>query len=845
MSRTKHDNLLSLFELGLLPLFLLSLVYILSGKLGLMLALPPGYASPIFPPAGIALAAAFLAGRRTWPFIFVGSLLLNLWIGYQDQGNIGTTGALVATIIALASLLQAILGSAMLRKIMSLPTSLDNSREVAGFLLLAPVFCLTSASLSVGGLFLLGLVDARELISNWVAWWIGDTLGAVVLFPLTMIFTAAPFTLWRSRIKTVALPISAVFVFFVAIFIKTSQWEYGDSLSEFKQYSQQSLMQFQSKLETQEALLAQTAALFARDGDDAVSRNEFARFADRSLSRYPMIQALSYAPRITGERRQAFITKQQFELTQFTITERNDQGKLQAAGFRDFYYPVTFIEPLSGNQEALGFDLASNPLRLTAIVSAKQTGALVASAPLQLVQEKQGQKGVLLFMAINPQDPYSGVVTSVLRMGEFMTQLLPEVSPHLYMRLTDAEEQSTLYDNFGPEQPRPLFSRTLDFGGRSYRLETAPTPLYNQMHRSWQSWGVLAISVLSTGLLSALLLLSTGYTARIEAQVADRTRKLRDSEFRWKFALEGAGDGVWDWDVSNGKVFFSRRWKEMLGYDKEEISDSVDEWKNRLHPDDKAATLAALQANLDGKTPIYTIEHRLRCRDGSWKWILDRGMVVSRDHNGRPLRVIGTQTDITERKLHEQLVQRLAHYDALTGLPNRSLFDDRFRQHLTSAKRDKQMLALMFIDLDRFKPVNDDLGHHWGDELLKQAATRMQACVREADTVSRIGGDEFIVLLPSIKTLDDAFRVAEKIRLALSEPFMLDNHRICISSSIGLALYPDDGLDELQLLKNADTAMYAAKAAGRDTIQHYRNDMQLMGLKQALEPGGKADKHEL
>ncbi|WP_372873136.1 diguanylate cyclase domain-containing protein [Shewanella sp.] len=820
----------SLFEAGTFPLVLLSLVYAVSGILSLKLALAPGYASPIFPPAGIAMAAAFLAGRRTWPFIFLGSLLLNLWIGLQDEQIIEVNGIVLATIIAMASLFQAILGSTILRKTLSLPTSLDNNHEVASFLILTPLFCITSASISVAGLFMLGVIDVKEVLNNWVNWWIGDTLGVIVLFPITMIFTAAPFGLWRSRISTVALPITAVFVFFIVIYIQLSKWEYSDTLSEFKQFSQQSVTQIQAKLETQETLLLQTAALFLQDNNNLVSRDEFSRFASRLLSRYPMIQALSYTPRVTDAQKDAFIASQQLELPQFTITERTPEGLITPAGVRDFYYPVTYIEPLAGNKEALGFDLASNSLRMDAIIKAKQTGELIASAPLQLVQEKQNQKGVLLFMAVNPTDPFSNVVTSVLRMGNFMTALLPHLRPHLYMRLIDIDAQSTLYDNFGPEQPAALFSESLNFGGRSYRFETAPTPLYNDMHRGWQSWGLLAIGILSTGLLSALLLLTTGYTAKIEAQVKDRTRKLSDSEFRWKFALEGSGDGVWDWDIPNGKVFFSRRWKEMLGYDQAEIKSNVDEWKTRLHPDDKAATLNALQANLDGITPIYTIEHRLRCRDGSWKWILDRGMVVSRDAQGQPLRVIGTQTDITERKLHEQLVQRLAHYDNLTGLPNRSLFDDRFRQHLAAAKRYQRSMAVLFIDLDNFKPVNDDLGHHWGDELLKQAASRMQSCVREADTLSRIGGDEFVIILPTINSAKDAIRVAEKIRCILNEPFQLDIHQISISSSIGLALYPDDGLDELELLKKADTAMYAAKAAGRNSIRQYRDDMPPRGF---------------
>lgn len=204
------------------------------------------------------------------------------------------------------------------------------------------------------------------------------------------------------------------------------------------------------------------------------------------------------------------------------------------------------------------------------------------------------------------------------------------------------------------------------------------------------------------------------------------------------------------------------------------------------------------------------------------KWLSIKAV---RDENGKLSNYVAVFSDITERKASEQRMQHLAHHDVLTDLPNRVLFSDRLQQALVQARRDNLHLAVMFLDLDKFKPINDRFGHAMGDLLLKEAALRLQNCVRGSDTVSRVGGDEFIVLLPSIDTQQDALQVAEKMRLALSQPFELAAQRVFISASIGVAVFPEHGSDEKTLIKSADAAMYYAKSLMRDNVQLFRPDM--------------------
>lgn len=296
---------------------------------------------------------------------------------------------------------------------------------------------------------------------------------------------------------------------------------------------------------------------------------------------------------------------------------------------------------------------------------------------------------------------------------------------------------------------------------------------------------------------------------------------LRESEERWKFALEGAEAGVWDMSLGDGSIFFSSQWKRMFGYHGGDVPKTIAAFRELIHPEDLKGSLSSFSGYLEGKFSAYRCEFRLKKKDGSWCWVLSAGKAVRKDEEGRPVRVIGTHTDITERKKTERIIIHQATHDMLTDLPNRVLFVDRLGLAMAAASRSGTKLGVAFLDLDNFKTVNDIKGHQTGDHLLVMAAERFRGELRGSDTVARMGGDEFTFLFPLVGSLEDAEKAASRILRSLEAPFRIDGSSFSISASIGLCLFPDDGEDPETLMKRADMAMYEAKRQGKNTIRSW------------------------
>jgi diguanylate cyclase (GGDEF)-like protein/PAS domain S-box-containing protein len=304
---------------------------------------------------------------------------------------------------------------------------------------------------------------------------------------------------------------------------------------------------------------------------------------------------------------------------------------------------------------------------------------------------------------------------------------------------------------------------------------------------------------------------------------------LRKSEERFNLLTRATNDAVWDLDLLKEELWWSAEFNKLFGYEvtQNQIIE-LEFWYEQIHPEERERVIAKFNNTIAGNAEYWLEEYSFRCADGRYIFVLDRGYII-RDESGKAVRAIGTMMDITQRKQAEEIIRYQAVYDQLTGLPNRILFNERLSSSLRQFKNSKKTLAVMFLDLDRFKKINDTLGHAAGDRLLEVFAARISDTLRSTDTVSRWGGDEFTVLLPNINSPEDAVRTAQRIQENLKPVFKLGEQSLHITCSIGIALYPDDGEDAETLVKNADAALYRAKEKGRNNYQFYNSTINPQG----------------
>lgn len=352
----------------------------------------------------------------------------------------------------------------------------------------------------------------------------------------------------------------------------------------------------------------------------------------------------------------------------------------------------------------------------------------------------------------------------------------------------------------GGSQPATASSK-VDGTGLRIVLTTPTASLHEPIggNAGWVAWAFLALVI---GGLGAGLWLMVRLVRSHEA--------LRESEERHALALRGANDGLWDWDLDRDEIHYSERWVQMLGLDDANLGGTPDAWFERVHEDDLSGLEAAIDAHLEGESDFLAHEHRLRREDGTWIWVLARGLALC-DDEGRPHRIAGSLTDVTDRRRAMARLEHQASHDPLTGLANRGHFFSLLERAIRRCSHAKgPTCAVVFIDLDSFKNINDRYGHVFGDELLTAVAQRLETSVRPGDIPGRLGGDELGVLLSSVADRAEATAVAARLSAALAEPYIIDDRSVQIGASAGVAL-AEGGYDAEDVLREADAAMYRAK----------------------------------
>jgi len=484
---------------------------------------------------------------------------------------------------------------------------------------------------------------------------------------------------------------------------------------------------------------------------------------------------------------------------------------------------VGHIVPIEGNEKAIGHNLLSDPNRNKEAFLARDTGKLTLAGPFNLIQGGFGAAGRLPIYLNddNAQPTFWGFAAVLIR----FPQILESVNLDTLSEQGIAYELSRIHPDTGEIQRIANSQETLLENPIVHTIEV-PNAIWSFKVTPIKAWkdnlSIIVESLLAllfTFLLTALAIFIhhlKNAKERLTKLVDKRTLMLNENLDRLELAMGIARQGWFDLDLQTGEVRLSEEYIKLLGYTPLEFHTSLQKWQDEsIHPDDKASVLHALHIiQHSGKS--CEVEYRRKTKDGSWIWIHTVGKVSQWDNSGKPLRCIGIHMDISERKEQQKQLEFMAHYDLLTKLPNRALFANHFNKELARSKRKGILLAVCFLDLDHFKIVNDTYGHDIGDQLLIEVTHRIKESIREEDTLSRQGGDEFTLLLGDIEHVSQCEQTLQRILDALALPYELDQHLLTISASIGVTLYPHDNADLDTLIRHADQAMYETKLNGRN-----------------------------
>jgi PAS domain S-box-containing protein len=664
--------------------------YYVVGRLGLLLAIPPGYATAVWPASGIALAGTLLFGYRVWPGILLGSFLINLRTSLDttSTASILNTTALAAS-IGMGASLQAIVGAFLIRRFTQYPTAFVAARDIIKFLLLGgPVSCLVNATWSVTSLLLTDVIEPVDFLFHWWTWWVGDAIGVITFTPLILIWVGKPAVFSHGR--QISLPLCLAFTLVVIFFIYTNAWEQDRIKLEFNRRTDHLAQQLQENFDNYVLVLYSVENLYA--SSVPINRQQFKTFVSRWFTRHPGIRAVSWNPRILDSERANYEQAAREDgFSNFQITEQSPQGKLVRAARRAEYIPVYYSESVSQNGRALGFDAASDPTRREALNRARDTGQPTATDPLRLIQDFEREGGFVVFLPIyKPGLPHDtlddrrvnlqGYVSGAFRIRDMMNTALKAAHMEgIDIRLYDAragEKKQLLYEHRSKElesedlrvkanegvQPAPLERVVpLEIAERQWMVQFAPTKEYLIAQRGWQAWSVLAGGLLFTGLLGGFLLTLTGHSAKLqtintdlEKEITERKRA-EDAVTQLAAIVESSDDAIVGTTLEGVITSWNKGAETIFGYSAEEVTGlSI----SILYPPDRLDELPRLRGQIKQGGHVSQYE-TVRVRKGGAQIHVSLTLSPMKDATGKITAIASITRDITERKRAEAELQRL------------------------------------------------------------------------------------------------------------------------------------------------------------------------------------------
>lgn len=703
----------------------IALLYIVSARIGQLLAIAPGNITPVWLPSGFMVAFAMVYGRQIWPGVFVGAFIGNIWAYFSVE----TVGTVISAILAATSngvgdvIANVVVVQAVVKITRTDFPFTSFKRYLIFFALAVIVGPGISALMGIGTLSIFGFLPWNQSLVGLQTWWIGDGVGVLLIAPLAL----GLFALKEHSKQLEAWGLSAVAVGLTILLFASQIHSYW--------------------------LLVVAAAILPVFLVAILNSGQITCFATQlTVAATALIAtALGWGP---------FVDTSLIEVQTFVATVA-------------LVLTLLSIKISQQNQLKQKLELVLNTMPY-GVVETDLTGKITFYNPAMVSILERAKSAII-----------------GNQLWDFASN---ENSANDY-------RQKFLENVIESATPSPLVLPCLSQDGKEKLIETVWDFKRDAKQRAYGCIGVL-----------------TDITERKAHE-----ENLKSSENLLAEAQKIAHLGSWELDLATKQLSWSEEVYRIFEIDPEECQASYEVFIETIHPEDREKVHEAYQSSLINNTG-YDIEHRLLMKDGRIKHVNER-CETYRDENGQPVRSVGSVWDITEIKEAERVIIKQAHYDTLTGLPNRFLVLDRLNQLINEHSRTNQNFAVLFVDLDDFKKVNDSLGHETGDNILIDAAKRLADLVRSGDTVARLGGDEFVILLRGADTPKEIQSVINALLTAFRKPFKIENRELILTTSIGVSTFPNDGFNASELLRNADSAMYHAKRFGRNTFSFYTKEM--------------------
>ncbi|MBA2653151.1 MAG: diguanylate cyclase [Tatlockia sp.] len=789
------------------------LLYISCGFLGLLLAVPPGYATAIWAPSGIALGSILAWGLGTLPGIFIASFLLNFYITLTNDGNLfNLLNVVIGLIIGTGAMFQALLGWWLVKRYIRVNNSLHLPKEILYFALLTgPVSCVVASTIGNVGLCLLNILSFNDFPLSWVTWWIGDSIGVLIITPVFLILFAKPRKLWRARILPILLPLCLTFIIVIIAHTFYSHSELKRVQTKFAELTQYKLNLLASELKFMNEN-ANTLSLFLST-TPFINKEIFQHQANLLLQKNPMIQSIHWVPKITNP--EDF--KEKYKLKIWVANWADSKSK-------SVYYPILYTVSKHQNIFPSGYDLLSNPNFAESIKNQN-----VDLNPLKI---KNDLNSILITSPVNRLSQFAGFVVMQINFRDLINQVFDNFLyySNLSVKINSPGAKITpifnLYNKQYPLSSTYLFdvSYPIHFKDSTWTFSAILSPYFINFEYSWQVWSALTATLFFCVLMNIILFILYGQRYLIQFLIEAKTVQLNTERAKNLLLLNAASEGIFWIDGQYKITFINPAAENLLGYSCDELKElSITKVLGETTSISHKATINKLPIHeaMREKTVIKIKEAVFIKKDQSYLWVEYTCIPILINRQVKGAAIIFS--DISERIENEKKLIKLAHFDPLTQLPNRLSFFDYLEHSLARAHRNNTKLGVCFIDIDNFKTVNDQLGHVYGDKLLRLFPDIVIPHLREVDYLARIGGDEFGLVLEEINE-PDVVKIFQRILASFHKKIKIDDQFIKTSISIGIAIYPDNGLDSQTLFNNADLAMYQGKSKGKSTFTFFENN---------------------